>query len=316
MGNNRNNRFKTAEECTTYLRSIDINTVTCLEYGGRFKAESIFHCDIDGYEWTTTLDALKYTKATGCPKCGKVARIKTVEEINQWLKDNNRNIECVYYDGTAASSKSKFKCLIDDYEWNGKVGNIKSGKGCPVCAKVKKITDIKEVNQWLREKDRNIKCIKYAGNVREKSDFKCDICNKTWTTSLNDIKNGSSCPHCSTSKGERYVAKILDKYNINYEHQYWFDDCRIQLPLPFDFALFKDNRLIGLCEYQGKQHYEPVDFASKGIEWAEKQFERNKYSDNIKRTYCKNNNIPLLEIPYWEYDNAENIILDFIKEVA
>ena len=25
-------------------------------------------------------------------------------------------------------------------------------------------------------------------------------------------------------------------------------------------------------------------------------------------------NIPLLEIPYWEYDNAENIILKFLEE--
>ena len=88
------------------------------------------------------------------------------------------------------------------------------------------------------------------------------------------------------------------------------------MPLPFDFALFKDNKLIGLCEYQGEQHYEPVDFANKGIEWAEKQFERNQISDNIKRTYCKDKDIRLLEIPYWEYENAENIILKFIKEAA
>ena len=79
---------------------------------------------------------------------------------------------------------------------------------------------------------------------------------------------------------------------------------------------FKDNKLIGLCEYQGEQHYEPVDFANKGIEWAEKQFERNQISDNIKRTYCKDKDIRLLEIPYWEYENAENIILKFIKEAA
>ena len=81
------------------------------------------------------------------------------------------------------------------------------------------------------------------------------------------------------------------EYKIQYKTQYWFDDCRIQLPLPFDFALFKDDKLIGLCEYQGEQHYEPVDFANKGVKWAEKQFERNQISDNIKRTYCKDKDI-------------------------
>ena len=316
MGSNRVNRFKNGKECTDYLKQNGIKTITCLVYGGTFKAKSLFKCDIDGYEWESTLDAVRHARATGCPKCGRVARITTLEDVNKWLKDNNRNIECTYYDGTVGSSNSKFRCLIDGYEWNGKVSNVKSGKGCPVCSKVKKVTDISEVNQWLVDNHRYMKCINYCGNLRDLSEFECDICHKTWKSTFNNIKNGNSCPHCSASKGERHIAKILDDHNIQYKPQYWFEDCRIQLPLPFDFALFKSDELIGLCEYQGEQHYEPVDFANKGLEWAEKQFERNQFSDNTKRTYCKENNIPLLEIPYWEYDNAENIILKFLEEAA
>lgn len=316
VGNNRANRFKNNNECTDYLKKNGISTITCLIYGGTFKSKSLFKCDIDGYEWESSLDAVRYARATGCPKCGHVARVTNITDVNRWLDDNNRNIQCIYYDGKVNSSKSKFTCLIDKYEWTSRFNNIKSGKGCPVCSKVKKITDISEVNQWLSENNRDMKCIDYCGNLSNLSKFKCKICSKTWKSTFNNIKNGNSCPHCSASKGERHIAKILNEHNIQYKSQYWFNNCRIQLPLPFDFALFKNNKLVGLCEYQGEQHYKPVDFANKGIDWAENQFKRNQFSDGIKRTYCKRNNIPLLEIPYWEYDNAENIILKFLKEVA
>lgn len=232
------------------------------------------------------------------------------------VKKNKKSILCTYYGGTAFSNESKFKCLKDGYEWSGKVSNIKSGKGCPVCSKVKKVKDIEEVNQWLNDHHRNIICIQYCGNLREHSTFQCNICHRTWSTNFNSVKRGTSCPHCSSSKGEQNIGNILDLHKIQYKPQYWFDDCRMQLPLPFDFAIFKDGKIIALCEYQGEQHYRPVDFANKGQEWAEKQFKRNQKSDNIKRKYCEKNNIPLLEIPYWEYQNTEILLLNFIKEVA
>lgn len=317
MGSNKNNRFKNVDEVNKYLSTINRNTLECIKYGGTFKADSIFKCKIDGYKWKSSLNTVKNAHATGCPQCGNVARINSIEEVNQWLSDNNKDIICIYYAGNTISNKSKFKCLIDGYEWNSSYNNIKNGNhGCLKCSNLVRITDIQEVNQWLFNNNRNIKCIDYCGNVINLSEFECGICHKTWKSTFNNIKNGNSCPHCSASKGERHVAKILDDHNIQYKTQYWFEDCRIQLPLPFDFALFKNNKLIGLCEYQGEQHYEPVDFANKGIEWAEKQFERNQFSDNTKRTYCKENNIPLLEIPYWEYNNVENILSKFLKEVA
>ena len=92
MGSNRVNRFKDGEECTDYLKQNGIKTITCLVYGGTFKAKSLFKCDIDGYEWESTLDAVRNARATGCPKCGCVARITNLEDVNNWLKDNNRNM--------------------------------------------------------------------------------------------------------------------------------------------------------------------------------------------------------------------------------
>lgn len=55
--------------------------------------------------------------------------------------------------------------------------------------------------------------------------------------------------------------------------------------LRFDFALLSNNKVIGLVEYQGEQHYNP-----KVAWYSEDLVER----DNRKKEYCKEHNIPLL----------------------
>lgn len=49
---------------------------------------------------------------------------------------------------------------------------------------------------------------------------------------------------------------------------------------------------------------------SRTLEFKRKVF--NKVNDNIKRDYCKINKIKLLEIPYWEFDNIENILSKYL----
>lgn len=41
--------------------------------------------------------------------------------------------------------------------------------------------------------------------------------------------------------------------------------------------------------------------------------EKIKFRDNIKYQFCKNNNISLLIIPYYELKNIERILDEFIK---
>ena len=65
----------------------------------------------------------------------------------------------------------------------------------------------------------------------------------------------------------------------------------------FDFYLPDNNICI---EYQGQQHYYPIEhFGGKD------RFEEQVQRDLIKKEYCKNNNVILIEIPYWEKDNLE-----------
>lgn len=125
------------------------------------------------------------------------------------------------------------------------------------------------------------------------------------------LRNKSFCPYCSKKqyKGEKIIKKFLTSQSIVFEPQKTFNDCRNKNKLPFDFYLLDYNLLI---EYQGGQHYKPIEYFG-----GQEQFEYRQNNDQIKKDYCQQNNIPLLEIPYWEFDNIETIInkhLLLIKE--
>lgn len=71
--------------------------------------------------------------------------------------------------------------------------------------------------------------------------------------------------------------------------------------LSYDFYIPKYNLLI---EYQGEQH----DRYIPGLHISKKDFEKQIEHDKRKREYAKNNNIILLEIWYYDYDNIESIL--------
>lgn len=65
-----------------------------------------------------------------------------------------------------------------------------------------------------------------------------------------------------------------------------------------------------LIEYDGEQHFKPVQYGGISIEQATEKFLQTQIHDNIKDQYCEEYNIPLLRIPYWEFDNIESIVFD------
>ena len=119
------------------------------------------------------------------------------------------------------------------------------------------------------------------------------------------------------SRGEIKIEEILKEAELPFKMEYTFPDLNSPngRPLRFDFVVFDDDGKIDfIIEYQGKQHYEPVDFAGKGEEWAKTQFRIIQKKDQIKREYCFCNNIPLIEIPYW-IEDAEVYLEEQINRI-
>lgn len=124
----------------------------------------------------------------------------------------------------------------------------------------------------------------------------------SWTH-FKDCTNG--CTYCSSSIGENTIRKELTDFGLKFEEQKIFQGCENIKPLRFDFFVPDLNTAI---EYDGQQHFEPVDFSGKGISYAVEMFKSILERDRIKDKYCSENNINLLRIPYTEYKNIHNIL--------
>ena len=115
----------------------------------------------------------------------------------------------------------------------------------------------------------------------------------------------SSCEN-NSSTGELRIRDILRNLSIKHIHEKKFNDCENILKLRFDFYLPEYNTWI---EYDGKHHYEPVNFGGISDKRAIEEHDKTKLRDKIKNKYCKDNNINLIRIPYWDYENIEEILL-------
>ena len=113
---------------------------------------------------------------------------------------------------------------------------------------------------------------------------------------------------CLQSKGEYNIAKILNAHQIPYEPQKKFTSCRFSdtnAQAKFDFYISEDNYLI---EYDGSQH-----FYANGTDWnTEEKFQKTQEHDEYKNQWCKDNNIPLIRIPYTKLNTlcVEDLLLE------
>lgn len=126
-----------------------------------------------------------------------------------------------------------------------------------------------------------------------------------FTQTPNSHLQGNGCNNCNESRGEKAIAKFLDKNNISYYRQHKFAGCRNIFELPFDFYI---PSLRTAIEFDGKQHYEPMSFFG-GIE----AFDRLQINDNIKNEYCEDNYIDLVRIKYDQMDSIELYLKEVFK---
>ena len=130
---------------------------------------------------------------------------------------------------------------------------------------------------------------------------RCD-CGNEKDVSGKSLRSGHvhSCG-CSNSKGEALLRNILDNLNISFISQKKFDNFVAPSGrfYQFDFYLPDYHCCI---EYDGEQHY-------TGWRGNKDSLEHIKKNDAIKDIFCLENNLILVRIPYFYYDNItlENI---------
>lgn len=138
------------------------------------------------------------------------------------------------------------------------------------------------------------------------------VCGKIFSTRGENLLQlrTTSCGCQNRSYSERIIENILKESKIPFKTEYSFSDLlgNNTNPLRFDFVIFNKEK-ITIIECQGEQHYNPVDHFG-----GEKQFLRQQSYDNKKREYCKQHNLKLIEIPYWDFDKINSeYLLNLIK---
>ena len=95
------------------------------------------------------------------------------------------------------------------------------------------------------------------------------------------------------------TKKIFKNHNVIYQHRPYFLKSSIGGQMSYDIFISGLNIAI---EYQGKQHFEPIDFFG-----GEVGFERVKIRDAEKLRLSKQNGVKLVYVNYWEEVNEELI---------
>lgn len=184
---------------------------------------------------------------------------------------------------------------------------LKNDNPCPVCGK-NSDWNLKRCKKEIIEKtEGEFICVdtEYK-NVDEPLLIKHNICGEEFSLSINSFLKTPKCPICekNISLGEKYTGKAVNNLGFKFERQYRYEDCKNINMLKFDLAV-KDNldKVICLIEYDGINHYAPL-YDNNNIDL----LMDNKKKDKIKDEYCKENNIILIRVPFWEMDDIEKYL--------
>ena len=237
--------------------------------------------------------------------CGQCHTIKYKNHIGE--KINNLtileiNIERHYRKDGKGGKSLKCKCTcgnIVDIE----ASQLFSGKriNCGICLPILKKyrsenpmpTDINLIPEWLR--NQSIHPIEPITNISRKIKFLCNFCNRTFTSTISDIKRGKifscGCLSGKISKPVIEIKEFLDNNGIDttYEHHignnYFLD-------------LYSDKFKIGI-EFNGLRYHASLE---------------SKRKELIKYNLCKEQHINLLVIfeDEWKFksDIIKNILLN------
>ena len=295
------------------------------------------------HEWQAIINSRNDEK--GCPYCSH----KIISEDNNFKVTNpilalewnyTRNDKSPEEYAPNSGDFVWWQCKDNSkHEWQDTIAHRndkKENRNCPYCSGHRPSEDYNLLidNPKLCEEWDYSKNIKNPEELTPNSGkyawWICKDCKHEWYATIDsrNKNNGTSngCPECNKSKGEKKCKEVFlckmffeitqvkydnlsdtDKNNNTYFISQKTFNGLVGLgngSLSYDFYLPKYNCLI---EYQGQYHDGTVSNQT------EEQFKYQQEHDRRKKEYAQNNNINLLEIWYWDFDNIEEILSKYLK---
>ncbi len=232
----------------------------------------------------------------GCPSCGGTKRITTTDFIERSVKVHGNRFIYDKVNYINSDMKVEIICKAHGSFWQLPFHHL-YGHGCVKCMaddnsyttdefikKAKKVHgnyyDYSKVNYTRQSEMVIIVCLKH-GEFRQIAEYHLI---------------GIGCPLCHQSSGERKVSGFLDSLGVFFERGKRFELCRNIDMLPFDFYFALGNKQF-LIEYDGKQHFESIDYFG-----GDEKLKDTQMRDRIKDNFALKYGFVLIRIPYYIKD--------------
>ncbi len=243
----------------------------------------------------------------GCGACAGNVKLTTNEFIEKATEKHGKLYDYSLVEYENIDTNVNIICPKHGSFEQTPYSHLNSKIGCPKCVGNAQLdtADFIERAIGVHGEKYDYSKVKYK-NVDSKVTI---ICSKHGNFRQTPYKHliGQGCPSCQESHGEAAIERILIDLNIDYEREFKIPECKNIFPLPFDFGILRDSKILGLVEFDGIQHFVPS--------FGKKSFSITKKTDAIKNDYCKSNNIPLLRIPYWKQENIKKLLATFLKQI-
>ena len=225
----------------------------------------------------------------------------TYEEVKEYIESFGYKLLSDEYKNNL--TKLLIKCPLG-HELETRYHNFKDGgQRCPYCYGNAKYT-YEEVKEYIESFGYKLLSDEYKNN---KSNLlvRCDKGHEFEVIFHNFKDRGSRCPICNISKGEQ---RIMDWLNIN-NIKYIYDEPYFNNLFGVNSGLLRPDFILPnykiWIEYDGEFHYEN--------KMNEDCYKTLLIHDEIKNKYAKENGWKLIRIPYWDFENIENILEMILK---
>ena len=228
-----------------------------------------------------------------CPECNPARKLTTKEfkaKIAKLPEGNEYKLESEYI---GHHNKIRLTHLICGTTYEVTASDFIKGRRCRKCVFNSKIKSQEEWEKQVKDLTGN-DYIFLEPYVRDdvKIRYRHNTCGFEHTMTPNNFINGTRCVSCSESSGEANIRRFLTESGIEFESQKRFKELRAIKPLSYDFYLPSLNVLI---EFQGEQHYRPIEFFG-----GESRYKLQKQYDTLKKNYADSKGMSLIEVSYKE----------------
>lgn len=280
------NRKKTIEDMRALAKS---KGGKCLseEYENVFTSLK-WQCS-EGHIWESAANNI--IQGAWCHICGRIkAGLSKRLGLDIFKKaDRAKGGICLSTEYVGLHSKLQFKCKNGHVFSAEPASILHQGSWCRTCYGTEKKT-IEEMHKIAA--DRNGKCLsKNYVNAYDLLKWQCSN-NHIFKKRYSDIYIGQWCPECSRGLGERICKAYFEYYffaEFKKAYPKWLvSSSKTQLELD------GYNEALGIAfEHQGEQHYTTATMFIT----TEKELEKRKIYDALKRKLCRENKVLLFEIP-------------------